>query len=174
MWDFFETVRHRHSVHRYQADMPVEPHKLAAILEMACAAPTAGGVQAYRIHCVESGDKRAALEAAVNDASGFGGAPVILVFSADHQRAEALFGERGRNLFAMQDATIAAAYAQLATTASGLGSHWIGDFDEAKVCALLPEQTGAFTPLAMIALGYPAENPPATPRRPISDVVVRL
>ncbi|MFP4155176.1 MAG: nitroreductase family protein [Halothiobacillaceae bacterium] len=174
MWDFFETVRHRHSVHRYQADMPVEAHKLSAILEMACAAPTAGGVQAYRIHCVESDENRAALEATVGDTGSFGGAPVVLVFSADHQRAEALFGARGRDLFAIQDATIAAAYAQLASTASGLGSHWIGDFDEQKVREVLPEDSGNITPLAMIAIGYPAENPPATPRRPISDVVVHI
>jgi nitroreductase len=32
MWDFFETVRHRHSIRKYQPDMPVEPEKLHAIL----------------------------------------------------------------------------------------------------------------------------------------------
>jgi nitroreductase len=42
MWDFFETVRHRHSIRKYQPDMPVEPEKLHAILEMACAAPIGG------------------------------------------------------------------------------------------------------------------------------------
>lgn len=42
MWDFFETVRHRHSIRKYQSDMAVEPEKLYAILEMACAAPSAG------------------------------------------------------------------------------------------------------------------------------------
>ena len=45
MWDFFETVRHRHSVRKYQPDMPVETEKLHAILEMACAAPSAGDLQ---------------------------------------------------------------------------------------------------------------------------------
>ena len=28
MWDFFETVRNRHSIRKYQADMPVEIEKL--------------------------------------------------------------------------------------------------------------------------------------------------
>ena len=46
MWDFFETVRHRHSVRRYQPRMPVEDEKLHAILETACAAPSAGDLQA--------------------------------------------------------------------------------------------------------------------------------
>jgi len=49
MWDFFETVRHRHSVRRYQSDMPVEDEKLHAVLETACAAPSSGDLQAYKI-----------------------------------------------------------------------------------------------------------------------------
>ena len=34
MWDFFATVRHRHSIREYQPDMLVEPEKLHAILEL--------------------------------------------------------------------------------------------------------------------------------------------
>ena len=61
MWDFFETVRHRHSIRKYQPDMPVETAKLHAILEMACAAPSAGDLQAYRIIVVRDADERRAL-----------------------------------------------------------------------------------------------------------------
>jgi len=44
MWDFFDTVRHRHSVRTFRDDLPVEAEKLHAILEMASAAPSAGVV----------------------------------------------------------------------------------------------------------------------------------
>ena len=64
MWDFFETVRHRHSVRRYQADMPVEQEKLHALLEMASAAPSAGDLQSYQIVVVQSAADRAALSEA--------------------------------------------------------------------------------------------------------------
>ena len=173
MWDFFKTVRHRHSVHRYQSDMPVEEEKLAAILEISCAAPTAGGIQAYCIHCVESAATLEALDAACEQSDSLGGAPVVLCFSADRQRAAKQFGERGGTLFAIQDATIAAAYAQLAVTASGLDSNWVGSFDEQAVreALQLPDN---LQPIALITVGYPAENPPASPRRPIQEVVVRL
>ncbi|HKJ23102.1 MAG TPA: nitroreductase family protein, partial [Gammaproteobacteria bacterium] len=40
MWDFFETVRHRHSIRKYQANTPIEAEKLHAVLEIACAAPS--------------------------------------------------------------------------------------------------------------------------------------
>ncbi|MGE3480221.1 MAG: nitroreductase family protein, partial [Gammaproteobacteria bacterium] len=53
MWDFFETVRHRHSVREFRAGGAIEREKLHAVLEAACAAPSAGDLQSYRIYVVE-------------------------------------------------------------------------------------------------------------------------
>ena len=170
MWDFFETVRHRHSVRRYQSDMPVEPEKLHAILETACAAPSAGDLQAYRIIVVTNADKRRALAKAAGDQSCVAEAPVSLVFCADPNRSAQQYGDRGRSLYALQDTTIAAAYTQLAVVAAGMASIWIGDFKEGSVrqTLSLDEQ---LIPVAMLSLGYPAELPEPTPRRRIDDVV---
>ncbi|MFA7097489.1 MAG: nitroreductase family protein [Gammaproteobacteria bacterium] len=170
MWDFFETVRRRHSIRRYQSDMPVEPEKLHAILEMACAAPTAGDLQAYRIVVVRSQQERDGLRRAANDQAFIAEAPICLVFCADPARSQERFGERGRTLYAVQDATIAAAYAQLAVVAAGLGSTWIGYFDENAVKDLLGLDAG-LVPVAMLSVGYPAELPEATPRRHMDEVV---
>lgn len=173
MWDFFETVRHRHSIRRYQADMPVEPEKLHAILEMACAAPSAGDLQSYHISVVREPERREALRRAAADQAFVAEAPVCLVFCADPARSGERFGERGRTLYALQDATIAAAYAQLAAVAAGMGSTWVGDFDEAAVRAAI----GAgeeLVPVALICVGYPAELPEETPRRPLDEVVTWL
>ncbi len=170
MWDFFETVRHRHSVRRYQADMPVEPEKLHAILEMACAAPTAGDLQSYRIVVVEDAARREALCQAAEGQDFVCEAPVSLVFAADPERAAAEYGERGRSLYSLQDATIAAAYAQLAIVAAGLGTAWVGYFDERRVAEIAGLEPG-LRPVAIICVGYPAELPAATPRRPLEQVV---
>jgi len=170
MWDFFETVRRRHSIRKYQSDMPVEPEKLHAILEMACAAPTAGDLQAYRIVVVRGQQERDGLRRAAHDQAFIAEAPICLVFCADPARSEARFGERGRTLYAVQDATIAAAYAQLAVVAAGLGSTWIGYFDEDAVRELLGLDPG-LVPVAMLSVGYPAELPESTPRRPLDEVV---
>lgn len=42
MWDSFEILRHRHSVHHYPTDLPVSREQLHAILEVACPAQSAG------------------------------------------------------------------------------------------------------------------------------------
>ncbi len=173
MWDFFETVRHRHSVRSYQADMPVESEKLHAILETACAAPSAGDLQAYHVFAVTDADKRHALQAAADDQGFIGEAPVCLVFCADPERSGARFGDRGRELYALQDATIAAAYAQLAAVTAQVASTWVGYFDEAEIARLLDLDNG-LRPVALICIGYPAELPEASARRPLDEVVTHL
>jgi len=170
MWDFFETVRHRHSVRCYQSDIPVEKEKLHAILETACSAPSAGDLQAYRIIVVSNTAKRQALATAAHDQDFIAEAPVCLIFCAEPERSAQKYGERGRALYAIQDTTIAAAYAQLAVVAAGMASTWVGYFDEAKVRDAL-KLDNKLTPIAILSLGYPAELPEPTKRRRLDEVV---
>jgi nitroreductase len=170
MWDFFETVRHRHSIRKYQPDMPVETEKLHAILEMACAAPSAGDLQSYRIFVVRDAAERRALVHVAHDQAFIAEAPVCLVFCADPARSATTFGERGASLYAVQDATIAAAYAQLAIVAAGMGSTWVGYFEEDQVRAVLGLEPG-LVPIALMSLGYPAELPEPSSRRRLDEVV---
>ncbi len=173
MWDFFETVRHRHSVRTFRDDLPVEAEKLHAILEMACAAPSAGDLQSYRIYVVKDEGKRELLNAAAMDQPFIAEAPVSLIFCSDPLRAGNKYGERGEKLYALQDATIAASYAQLAIVAAGLGSTWVGQFDEEKLKASLGLEAG-LEPVAILCVGYPAELPEETPRRKLDEVVTHL
>lgn len=170
MWDFFETVRHRHSVRRFRDDRPVEQEKLHAILEMASAAPSAGDLQAYRIIVIQSAEARQNLVGACGGQAFVADAPVSLLFCADPARSAAEYGERGRDLYAMQDATIAATYAQLAVVAAGLGSTWVGFFDEAAMAEAFALDAG-LRPVAVLSIGYPAELPEPTPRRPLQQMV---
>lgn len=173
MWDFFETVRHRHSVRIYQKDMPVEKEKLHAILETACSAPSAGDLQSYKIIVVTNADKRKALSAAADGQDFIADAPICLVFCADPKRSEEKFGARGRKLYALQDTTIAAAYAQLAVVAAGMASTWVGYFDEPKVKEII-ECKEKLSPVAMLSLGYPAELPEPTGRRKLDEIVSHI
>jgi nitroreductase len=172
MRDFFATVRQRHSVRHYR-DIVVEEEKIAAILEMACAAPSAGDLQAYHLTVVRSPELRRQL---VDDADGqafLAEAPLCIVFAADPLRAAGRFGERGRDLYAIQDATIAASYAQLAAVAADLASAWVGYFDPQRVASHLGLAPGLL-PVAILTFGYAAENPAATPRRPLHEVVSEI
>lgn len=170
MWDFFSTVRHRHSVRKYQAGVAVEAEKLHAILETACSAPSAGDLQSYQVVAVTDADTRETLSQAADGQRFISEAPVCLVFCADGKRSSEQFGERGETLYALQDATIAASYAQLAVVAAGLGSTWVGNFDSTRVRETL-DIDPALTPVCMLSVGYPAELPEPTPRRPLSEIV---
>jgi nitroreductase len=173
MWDFYATVRNRHSIRRYQSDMPVEQEKLHAILETACAAPSAGDLQAYQIVVVTAQAQRDLMSRLANQQEFISHAPVLLVFCADTMRSKTQFGDRGCHLYAIQDATIACAYAQLAAVAAGLGSTWIGQFNPNEIAKALELESG-LDPVAMLSLGYPAEVPELTPRRPMDAVVRKL
>lgn len=173
MWDFFETVRHRHSIRKFRDDLDVEPEKLHAIMEMACAAPSAGDLQSYHIYVVKDQTKREQLQQASPNQTFIAEAPVSLVFCSDRQRAASKYGERGENLYALQDATIAASYAQLAIVAAGMGSTWVGHFDEMSLRAAL-EIPAELEPVAILCVGYTAELPEETPRRNLDEVVTQL
>jgi nitroreductase len=76
-------------------------------------------------------------------------APIVLVFCADPEASGKKYGKRGRSLYSIQDATIAASYAQLAATALGLASCWVGAFDDEEVLKVLGNPEGLF-PVAII------------------------
>jgi len=167
--DFFEIVDARRSVRSYQ-DRPIEEEKLQAIIATANQAPSAGNLQAYEIYVVRQKAERVALASASLSQDFMAGAPVALVFCAHPARAAGRYGERGRRLYAVQDATIACAYAMLAAVALGLSTVWIGAFEDDRVSRAIHAPAGHI-PVAILPIGYAAETPARTQRRDLSDIV---
>jgi nitroreductase len=136
-------------------------------------APSAANFQAYEIFVVTQVRHRAALAKAAC-AQGFVlAAPVSLVFCANPERNYERFGERGRTLYSVQDATIACAYAQLAASALGIGTVWVGAFDPDAVRQVVGASE-EMTPVAILTLGYTEGDPEIKERRPLSDLVHKL
>jgi nitroreductase len=166
--DFFEAVKERRSVRAYES-RDVSPADLQKILETVNAAPSAGNLQAYEVVIVTDPAVKDALVEAAYGRHSITDAPVSLVFCADHLRSAGKYGKRGAELYAVQDATIAAAYCQLAATSLGLVTVWIGAFDPAVAAQAInaPEN---MTPVAIIPIGYAAEHPDPRPRRALPDL----
>lgn len=143
------------------------------MLEAANQAPSAGNLQAYEIFLVKDNARRSALSKAALDQSFISEAPLDLVFCAHPARSEWRYSDRGKNLYSIQDATIACTYAMLAATTLGLGSVWVGAFDPIKVRRIL-EISQDLLPVAILTVGYPAENPPSKSRRKIIELVHEL
>jgi nitroreductase len=167
--DVFQAIAERRSIRAFQ-NRPVEPEKLQAILEAANSAPSAGNLQAYVIYHVTDPARRRALARAAGGQEYVAEAPILLAFCADPARSAVRYGRRGERLYTIQDATIAVAYAQLAATALGLGSVWVGAFDDGAAARALDLPTG-FLPVVLLPIGYPAEAPRPTPRRPLAEMV---
>ncbi len=167
--DIFEAIRQRRSVRAYQA-REVEADKLQRILEAANAAPSAGNRQAYEIVLVRDAERKQRIVKAAWDQTFIAEAPVVLVFLAAPERNRDRYAERGETLYAIQDATIACAYAELTATALGLNCCWVGAYEDADVAAAVGA-TGTLRPVAVLPIGYAAEQPPARPRRKPGDLV---
>ena len=167
--DFFEVIERRRSVRVYQ-QRDVEQEKLLRILEAANRAPSAGNRQAYDIILVRDPQRKWRLAQASLDQRFVTEAPVVLVFMASPERNRSRYGQRGAQLYAVQDATIACAYAQLAATAEGLETCWVGAFDDDAVAAAV-EAPRTMRPVAVLPIGYAAEPAVPTPRRPLKDMV---
>jgi nitroreductase len=165
--DFLELIRKRHSIRAY-SPVAVEEEKLDIIMEAASSAPSAGNLQAYEVFVVKGERKKRELAKAAQDQDFIIAAPICLVFFASPHRSSAKYGHRGETLYCMQDATIAATFAMLAAVDLGLCTVWLGAFDDrevAKVCSV-----ESLRPVAILPVGYPAEEPEATPRRAVKDV----
>lgn len=167
--DIFEVIKQRHSVRAYQR-REVEAEKLQRILETANNSPSAGNRQAYEIVLVRDAARKQQLVKAAWDQTFIAEAPVVLVFLAAPDRNLDRYAERGAQLYCVQDATIACAYAELAATALGLSCCWVGAYDDTAVAGVVGA-TGTLRPVAVLPIGYAAEQPAPRPRRALSDLV---
>lgn len=166
--DFFDLIDERSSIRSFQ-QREVSDNKLEKLLAAATRAPSAGNLQAYRIYVVESNDKQQALASASHDQQFIEQAPLVLVFLQDSEQSKRKYGTRGEKLFSIQDATIAAAYLQLAATEMGMGTCWVGSFDEGKVQEILGVEN---RPICIMPLGYTRTNGGTKSRRPLEEIVI--
>ncbi len=167
--EFFNAIETRQSIRSFRKK-DVEAEKLQTILQCAQAAPSAGNLQAYRILVVKDPDRKRALRRAALDQEFIDQAPAVLVFFQDQHRSASKYEGRGSSLYSIQDATIACAYAQLAAAALGLSSCWVGAFYPDPVARLANAPAG-LVPIALLPIGYAAEEPERAGRRPSGEMV---
>lgn len=169
--DFATLSAARYSLRKF-SDRPVEPEKLAAVLEAGRNAPTAHNNQPQRIFVLQSPE---ALEKADGCTAAHFHPPVILVVAYDPAAAWKR-EEDGKNHGEI-DAAIAATQMMLQAADLGLGTTYVGMFQPEKLVETFPEMAG-LCPIAMLPLGYPAEGArPSrlhTDRRPLEELTVFL
>lgn len=165
---FFKTVEKRRSIRSF-SNKSVEKSKIQKILKTSLMSPSAKGLQNYQIIVIEDQKKKDKL---VNATYGqeYINSSLVLVFCSDPKRIR-FMGNRGKNLLSVQDATIAASYAQLSATALGLSSVWIGHFKEKAVAEILKTK---LRPVAILSIGYANEKPTPKKNQKMKDLIRRI
>ena len=167
--NIFNVMLNRRSQRKFE-NKEVEDSKVEMVLAAADTAPTAGGFQGFEIYHVKHPDIKLALVDAANK-QPYVNAPVVLVFCMNPDRVKMNFPPNILKKFSLQDATLAAAYSQLAAHALGLSSIWIGMIDEEKVMAALGTQ---YTPSSILCLGYPKKMLQPKPKRSLIGLIHKV
>lgn len=166
--DVFEAITTRASITRY-TDEGVDREKVARLLEAARWAPSAGNMQTWEFIIVEDDDLKERLSQYAQNQPHVREAPVVIVILTDEERAERRYGDRGRDLYAIQETAACMQNMMLQAHNEELGAAWVGAFNEEQVRDLLyvPDRT---RPVAIVTVGHPAERPEQPSKFNISKV----
>lgn len=164
--DLFHVMATRRSTRKF-ADKEIEDWKIDRILAAADTAPTAGNFQGFEVFYITDEKIKESLVKAANNQT-YVNAPLVLVFCKNPSRVKLNFPPETLAKFAIQDATIACAYSQLAASALGLSSIWIGMIDEQKVMDAIGTN---LRPSSILCIGYPIQKRGPRPRRNLKDLI---
>ena len=141
--DVFETIRKRKSVRSYEPK-PVPDEVLKQVLDAARLAPSAGNAQPWHFIIVGDEDNRARIAEGCRYGRFLAESPVAIVACGDKKASP--------HWYAI-DTAIALEHLVLAATALGLGTCWVGAFNQETIREMLklPEK---FDIVALMALGY--------------------
>lgn len=178
--ELLEAIKTRRSVRKF-LDKPVEDEKLQAILEAVRQSPSWANFQCWRFIVVK--DK--AMKEKLSELSyvesffapigyktnpsqkGIAEAPVVIVACADPAKSGAIWDQQ----YYMTDIGIASENLMLAAHALGLGTVFVGVFDEEKLRSLLNIPSNIRI-VGIFPIGYPQEaKKEGTGRKPLNEIV---
>ena len=166
--DIFQVFRERRSIRKYK-ETQVEAEKIEQILDAARLAPSWKNMQCWRFLVVSHPEQKKALLTAFPEENpgtrAIAAAPVIIVACADPAESGV---ENGIEYF-VADTAIAFEHLCLAAHALGLGTCWMGLYDEVVVKKALgiPDTIRV---VGVTPLGYPDQEPKARPRKTLSEI----
>ncbi|MCS7280343.1 MAG: nitroreductase family protein [Desulfobacterota bacterium] len=161
--EILDLIKRRRSIRIYE-DRPIPEEHLIKLLEAARWAPTGANIQPWHFIVVRDEKTRKEIGEYAKffffKSSHVAKAPCIIV----------LCYEKDKSKFGIYDATLAGGNILLVAESLGLGTCWIGAFDEEKVKEILgiPENVKV---IALITVGYPKERPDAPKRLEIEKIV---
>ena len=163
--DVFTAISQRSSVRAYKAT-DVEEDKLKKVLEAGRLSPSASNRQEWKFIIVKSKEAKRKLATAAFEQSFIGEAPIVIVACATESKAMMACGQPAYTV----DVSIACAFMILQAYELGLGTCWIGAFNEGEVKKILrvPESIRV---VAMTPVGYPNQPPSQRVRKGLDQII---
>ncbi|OGY43290.1 MAG: hypothetical protein A3J62_02890 [Candidatus Buchananbacteria bacterium RIFCSPHIGHO2_02_FULL_38_8] len=153
--DFWQVLESRHSVRSFNPDKKITEEQIERLLKAARLAPSAGNMQDWYFEVIKDIlVKRKLVDEAISSGQDWiNQAPVIIVVCTDLDTAKQNYGQRGVELYSIQDTAAATQNLLLAATELGLGTCWVGAFNEEKVKEIL-ELSANLRPVVIVPIGY--------------------
>ena len=167
--DVLEAIKERRSIRAY-TDEEVSERDVERLIEAARCAPSAGNIQPWAFVVVKEVETKRKLSSAALNQTYIQEAPVVIVVCADLIRSSRGYGSRGVHLYSIQDTAAATQNILLAAQELGLATCWVGAFHEDEVAKAVKAPRN-LRPVAMVAVGYPAERPVAPQKRSFNEIV---
>ncbi|MEM3444697.1 MAG: nitroreductase family protein [Thermoplasmata archaeon] len=166
--DLFEAMKTRRSIRKYKSQM-VDEEVIRKIFQIVRHAPSAHNAQPWKFVVVRDEEKKRKIAQYCNNQKFISEAPVVIVACGLPDESQANIGN-WISAFVV-DVSIATTYLMLAAWSLGLGTCWIGNFNEEKVKEVLGLGNDVRI-VAITPLGYPDENPEPQGRKNLSEIVV--
>jgi nitroreductase len=164
--EVMKAIQSRRSIRAY--DMRgVEKEKLRRILESGRLSPSAGNRQERRFIIIKDAKTRKLICEAARNQTFVAEAPVVIVACSVESEYVMSCGQLAYPI----DTAIAVDHMTLQAVEEGLGTCWIGAFDEKKVKEILhiPDNVRI---VALLPIGYPSVVPGSTPRKSLDEIVM--
>lgn len=164
--DVYTAISTRKSARAFQ-NKDVPENVISRLLEAGRLAPSASNRQEWRFVVVRNPETRKKLAIAANGQMFVGEAPVVIACCAETDDHVMACGQ----LCYPIDVAIAIDHITLCATAEGLGTCWIGAFDENQVKEIL-EIPSQIRVVELLPVGYPKDPAPVKKFRfPIEKIV---
>lgn len=167
--DVLEAIKTRRSIRSF-TDKPVPEDLITIILDSARYAPSAGNIQPWELIIVKKQETKDLLSRAALGQGFIADAPVVIVVCADQRRSTMGYGDRGANLYCIQDTAACIQNMLLTAHSLGLGACWVGAFNEEAVRSILSIPSGV-RPLAILPIGWPSRIPPMRNKRALHEIL---
>lgn len=163
--DVFSAICGRRSIRKFSSQ-EVGEETLNLVLEAARLSPSAANKQSWKFIVIREKETISKIAQAAGGQRFVEQAPVIIVSCGTDPEGVMMCGQNRYTV----DVSIATAYLILEAYEQGLGTCWLGRFDEQKVKDLLgiPNEVRI---VAVTVMGYPSESPTQTPRKNIEEIV---